>query len=107
MDMELPTVLAIALSRHAQVRANQRGVTHRAINDLIAHADIERPVGDGCTVLRISRRRLDDPSVRAELGSNGDKLASLAVIWNGDRGQVVTLLIDHGRGRGRRYHREG
>ena len=91
-----------ALSKHAIARAKQRGVTHQMIKDLIANADVEEPVGRGCTVLRLSRRRLQDQSVRAALGARADQLQSVALIWSED-GEVVTVLHDHGSRAGRRY----
>jgi hypothetical protein len=96
---------ALALSRHATVRANQRGVTHEMLDALIAYADFEAPVGSGCTVLRFSRERLMDRDLRASLGTTIDRLQSLAVILADDTGEVVTVLHDHGRAEGRRYRR--
>jgi hypothetical protein len=71
---------SFSMSRHAEIRANQRGVTHAMIETLIAHADVETPVGRGCTALRISRRQLQDRELRQSLGSKCDRLASLALI---------------------------
>lgn len=96
---------SVSLSQHARVRANQRGITHRMISDLIALADVEAPVGGGCTVLRVSRERLRESDVRADFASNPDKLASLALIWSDEAAEVVTLLVDHGGAKGRRYRR--
>ena len=58
-----------SMSKHATARANQRGVTHQIISDLLAYADVEEPAGGGCTVLRLSRRTLRDRSVRASLSA--------------------------------------
>lgn len=96
---------AIALSRHAMVRANQRGVTHDVLDALISHADFEAPCGGGCTVLRLTRDRLLDRDLRASLGPNFDRLKDLAVVVADDTGEVVTVLHDHGRADGRRYRR--
>ena len=96
---------SLALSRHASVRANQRGVTHAMLDALIAHADLEAPVGGGCTVLRFSRERLMDRDLRASLGATADRLGSLAVILADGTGDVVTVLHDHGGADGRRYRR--
>jgi hypothetical protein len=94
-----------SMSKHACTRANQRGITHQMISDLIAFADVERPAGDGCTVLRVSRRGLEDRDLRKQLACNPDKLASLALVWNGESCEVVTVLVDHGGAKGRRYRR--
>jgi hypothetical protein len=94
-----------ALTRHASVRANQRGVTNNMLDALIAHADVEAPIGSGCTVLRFSRERLRDRELRASLGPSADRLGSLAVILANDTGKVVTVMRDHGGSEGRRYRR--
>lgn len=94
---------AVALSKHAAIRANQRGITHKMLEDLLACADVEAPVGGGCSVLRVSRERLRDRTLKAQVATRPEKLASLAVVWSDETGEVVTLLVDHGRPRGRRY----
>jgi len=94
---------SVALSKHAAMRANQRGVTHRMIEDLIACADVEAPVGRGCTVLRVSRACLKDRALKGAISTSPEKLSSLALIWSDQTAEVVTLLIDHAGARGRRY----
>jgi hypothetical protein len=96
-------VATIALSNHASIRANQRGITHQMIEDLVAHADVEAPVGGGCTVLRVSRERLRDRSFKAQVVTRPEKLGALALVWSEEAAEVVTLLIDHGGSKGRRY----
>lgn len=93
------------LTRHAAVRANQRGVTHQTVEAVIAWADVELPARDGCSVLRFSRERLADRDLRATLGPLADKVCSLALVVAGDTGRVVTVLHDHGRPHGRHYRR--
>jgi len=96
---------SVSLSQHALVRANQRGITHEMIRDLITYADIEAPVGGGCTVLRVSRERLRERDLRSRLASNPDKLTCLALVWSDETAEVVTPLVDHGGAKGRRYRR--
>jgi hypothetical protein len=72
------------------------------IDALVAHGDVERPVGSGCTVIRFSRDRLKDASLRGAIGGSIDQLKSLAIILSED-GEVVTVLHDHGGAVGRRY----
>ena len=93
------------LTRHAAVRANQRGVTQQSVEAVIAWADVERPARDGCSILRFSRERLADRALRATLGPLADRVRSLALVVAGDTGQVVTVLHDHGRAHGRHYRR--
>ena len=95
-----------ALTRHANVRASQRGVTHDLLDTLIAYADFEVRARSGCTVLRCSREGLQDRDLRASLGAMADRLASLAVIMSDDSGEIVTVLHDHGGSNGRCYRRD-
>lgn len=95
----------VALTQHARTRCQQRGVPHHLISALVAHADVEAPVGGGCTVLRISRERLCGTDLRASLGADADQLGNLALVWSDRRGEVVTVLRDRGGRAGRRYRR--
>ena len=94
-----------SLSHHAERRANQRGVPHFIIEVLLAQADIELPVGNGCSALRLSKTRLQDRELRENLGADLDRLAGLAVICADDTGEIVTVLHDWGGTDGRRYRR--
>ena len=73
------------------------------IEDLLAHADVEAPVGGGCAVLRVSKERLRDRTLKAQVATRPEKLASLALVWSDEAAEVVTLLVDHGGAKGRRY----
>lgn len=96
--------MQLQLTSHAAVRANQRGVPHGLIEQLLAHADTETRVGGGCVALSVSRRRLSDRDVRRSVGPDLDRLRNLAVVCNASDGSIVTLLHEHGS-RARRYHR--
>jgi hypothetical protein len=84
------------LSRHAQIRAQQRGVTERLIEMIFEHADVEKNVGDDCTLIRVSRRQAD--TIRGS-----DKLSKFALIWSETRSQIVTVLPLQKTAAGRRY----
>ena len=87
------------LTQHAILRAQQRGVPHHLIDTLLENADIDAPVGGSCRLLRVSRRRLLDQSLRGE----ADRLSRLAVVWSDHTSSIVTI-VHHFRGRaGRRY----
>lgn len=96
---------SLPLTRHADLRAKQRGVTHATLEALIAYADVEAPVGSGCTAIRLSRGRLQDRELRSNLGPLADRLRSLSAIVANNSGDVVTVIRDHGRAAGRRYRR--
>lgn len=96
--------MGLHLTTHAAVRANQRGVPHGLITDLLAYADLETPVGGGRVALSVSRRRLADRDVRRSAGRNVDRLRNLAVVCDAFDGSIITVLHQQGQ-RGRRYHR--
>jgi len=93
------------LTLHAEIRANQRGVTRKALDAVMDFADLAAPVGGGCTAIRLSRERLADRDLRASLGRCADRLGGLTVLVADDTGQVVTILRDAGGAAGRRYRR--
>jgi hypothetical protein len=95
----------VALSTHATVRAKQRGVPHHLIDALVANADFEAPIGSGCTVLRMSRARLEDPDLVATLGAERERLRGLSVIWSDRTSEIVTILRPRRGAVGRRYRR--
>lgn len=85
------------ISRHAAVRMANRGVTKAFLTALVTHADVETPVGDGATALRVSRnwaRRLN----------LDDRLHRYSVVLSADS-TVVTILPMTPTQRGRRYRR--
>lgn len=86
----------ITLSQHAQLRAQQRGVTARMIEMILDHADVEKNVGDDCILIRVSKRQAD-----AIHGS--DKLSKFVLIWSDTHSQIVTIIPLHETAAGRRY----
>ena len=93
------------LTRHANIRASQRGIPYDLLDAMFTHADIEIHAGNGCTTLRCSRDWLSGREPRASIGPKADRLASLAVVVADDSGAIVTVLHDHCRSSGRRYRR--
>lgn len=92
-------------SEHALRRANQRGIRGALVQAILDCADVEAPVGSGCTSLRISRRALGEEDVRRRLGSLVDQAARTAVLWSAEGATVVTVMKDRGGAEGRRYRR--
>ena len=87
------------LSRHADRRMKQRGVSEAFLNDILENADVERPANDNCRLYRVTRR------LARSLGD--DRLARFSVIWSDDRGQVVTVVpVFRGRA-GAPYRKRG
>lgn len=98
--------MSMTLTAHAAHRSRQRGISNPAIEALLAEADIDVPAGRGCRLVRVSRARLADRSVREELGPLADRLGAVAAIVCGETGAVVTVLRPQGGGKGRRYRRK-
>ena len=99
--------MSFALSRHAVMRTQQRGVPHHLIDALMSYADFEAPVGSGCTVLRMTRDRLDDADLADRLGSERERLRGLSIVWSERTGEIVTVLRPRRGPAGRRYRRGG
>lgn len=93
--------MQLEISQHAAVRMNQRGVPRQLLEQVLIHADVEVPVGRGCTSFSVSRERLGDRDVRRSFGAQVDHAAGIAVVC-GDMGAVVTVLRVR-REAGRRY----
>ena len=72
--------MTFALSNHATTRVQQRGLPHRLIDALMSHADFEAPVGGGCTLLRMTRDRLDDSDLADRLGAERERLRGLSIV---------------------------
>jgi hypothetical protein len=86
----------INLSRHAQIRLQQRGLRLTDVEAIVTNADVETPIGSNCVLLRVSREV--SRSFRTE-----DRLSRLGVIWSEDHAQVVTVFPIRGGSAGRRY----
>lgn len=100
----MPAPTLSVLTRHAALRAGQRGVTREMIDALLTYGDVEVPVGGGCTCLRCSRAALG-PEVRSVIGALADRLLGLRAIIADEDGGIVTVFHDRGRRPGRRYRR--
>jgi hypothetical protein len=97
--------MTYGLTQHAAVRTQQRGVPHHLIDALMSYADFEAPVGGGCTVLRMTRDRLEDPDLADHLGAERERLRGLSIVWSDRTGEIVTILRMRRGGKGRRYRR--
>lgn len=84
------------LSRHAASRMQQRGLRREMLEEILNNADVDRPIGSNCRILRIHRR------TAAQLNS-GDALSRFAIIVSDTTGNVVTILNPNGGRSGARY----
>jgi hypothetical protein len=86
-------------SKHSIIRAAQRGVTDCFVQAILVHADIERPIGDNCRLIRVSRRRSRTLNI-------DDRLGRYALIWSDDSARIVTVMPVHDGVNGRRYRKQ-
>ena len=92
------------LTRHAARRCQQRGIRRNTLRVFLDHHDLDREVGGGCRVLRMSRACAR--AVADVMGKQtAAKMARLAVIVCDDTGQIVTAF--HDTGETRRYRAAG
>ena len=96
--------MPLTLTRHAAIRARQRGIGAAMLDAFLSLADAEAPVGGGCIALSISRSTKRDRAIRAAFGPMLDRIADLAMVLAED-GSVVTVMHDRGHGACRRYRR--
>lgn len=82
-------MISHALSHHAQLRTQQRGIQAQHLRFLLAHADRIQPCGDGCERLSFSRRALTDLARRAVPTAFLERVLRLTAVVAND-GTVVT-----------------
>jgi hypothetical protein len=78
-------------SRHAMVRAKQRGITSAQIDAIIRYADMECSRGGGCTSIWISRRELWRFGSATPEGISTDRLQGVTVVQGGDEACVTVF----------------
>ena len=86
------------MTRHAVVRSQNRGVRPGFVDAILRNADLDRPVGGNCRLLRVSRRR-------AQALNFSDRLSRYAVVLSENTGWVVTVFPVHTGPGGAHYRR--
>jgi hypothetical protein len=86
------------LSVHARRRCQQRGIGNRRLSALLEYADVDRPIGSNCRLVRVSRGT-------AKLIRGFDGLAGLSAIIDDTTGRIRTVMQVMSGRRGRRYRR--
>lgn len=74
-----------------------------AIAAVLETADMTEDLGEGRVLHRLSRRRLNDPDLKARLGEAVKRAAAMAVIWNEREGQIERVLESPAPSRKRRF----
>jgi hypothetical protein len=86
------------MTAHAQQRCQSRGLRQDFVDALLNHADVDRPAGGNCRLLRVSRRT-------ARMLNVDDRLSRYALVLSETSGRVVTVLPVHAGRSGARYRR--
>lgn len=86
-------------TRHAQRRCQTRGLDSFFVGAILDHADVDRPIGSNCRLLRVSRKRARRLNV-------DDRLGRYAVIWSDNCQKIITVLPLHEGSVGARYRKK-
>ncbi|MFI4966512.1 MAG: hypothetical protein ACHP9T_14235 [Caulobacterales bacterium] len=79
--------------RRAPEPALQRPALPGSVVDAVLRFhDEEQDQGSGCTLLRLSPKRLRAPEVKACLGKLASRAANVAILWNEDESQIIRVL---------------
>ncbi len=92
-----------ALSSHAALRCQQRGIRGNMIRTLLEWHDIDADVGSGCRALRVSDDVARKLQAVGSCAQNSERIRRLVVIWSDRSNQVVTAFHDNGGRQSRRY----
>jgi hypothetical protein len=92
----------MAFTRHAIIRAQQRGITPKQIDAVLKNADRETPRGSGCAAIWISRRELQRIGPKTPEGVATDRLQGL-IILQSDNDAAITVFRDRRGGKYRRH----
>jgi len=78
-------------SRHAAVRAQQRGIMPTQVDAVVRYADMETRRGDGCAAIWISRRELRRLGPSTPEGVSTDRLQGVTVLQSSDQACVTVF----------------
>jgi hypothetical protein len=78
-------------TRHATIRAQQRGVSATQIEAVVRYADMEARRGDGCASIWISKKTLRRLGPSTPEGVSTDRLQGVTVLQGGDQSCVTVF----------------
>lgn len=81
----------LCLSRHAEVRCQQRGISRDKLKLFMRMWDQESDVGNNCSALSISRAQCSNNEERNLEVSGAGQMHNWIVIWSHDQAQIVTI----------------
>ena len=100
-----PRKVGYQLSKHAEIRAQQRGIRQQIIGLVTDHADQRLHAGNGLVSLRLSRRCLRDLGAAGINTSLLEKAKGVVVLMCPRTNTVVTTMHDLGHS-GRRHRNQ-
>lgn len=62
------------------------------IDAVLRFHDETQETGVGCSLLRLSARRLRDPEVGALLGPDARRAGKVSILWNEREGEIIRVL---------------
>lgn len=80
----------VGLTRHAQNRMRQRGVTNNTLEAVLIHSDKKRYRGDGKWGLFVSKKKIRGMGPRTPEGVDTDRLKNIVVLVSKD--SLITVL---------------
>jgi hypothetical protein len=78
-------------SRHATIRAQQRGITPTQIDAVVRYADMEACRGTGCASIWISKKELRRLGPATPEGVPTDKLLGVIVLESSDQACITVF----------------
>lgn len=81
----------VLFSRHATVRAQQRGITPTQVDVVLRYADMETRRGDGCAAVWISKTELRRLGPSTPEGVPTDRLRGVIVLQGRDQTCVTVF----------------
>ncbi len=86
----------MAFTRHAVIRAQQRGITQAQIDAVLKNADRETPRGTGCAAIWISRRELQRIGPKTPEGIPTDRLRGLIILQSDNETSITAFRNQRG-----------
>jgi hypothetical protein len=93
-----------AMSVHARIRSQQRGIRATIIGLILHEHDVSIPCGDGCRSISVSRRTLIRLTTEGLSPQLVDKVDGVTLVIDERARAVITVLHQSGRA-GRHYRR--
>lgn len=101
--MTAPRAASSLFARRMPGRPQSARRTAPLLGLVLEAADVTEELGEGRVLHRLSKRRLNDPEIRALLGEDARRVAGLSVVWNEREGEIERVLETPQPSRKRRF----